>query len=754
MMQPDASAHPANDTRPSTRLSSAILDVPNEATCPSVAITTELPAERAPSQGCTLSFDANGRILEIDPACARLFGSKPALLRGEDINRYLDDHIVQTLDITRASRDRIPESRARGAYRLSKVRLARTKHDDRRFDLGVTHRLFDGEHCTVLSVSDSGAPGGSTEFLERLSRFTSLARLAPAGIVELAADWTCLYANEMWNRLSRLSARESAGFGWMAAIHSEELDEVIAEMREALSRRNLFQREVRLKPPNGPISWVRINMTALRGADGRTTGYLLVASDVTENHLMLERLHDLAHKDALTGLWNRMAWLETLDERMKSVDRPGQLGVLYIDLDGFKAVNDTVGHDHGDALLKAVAERLLAAVRPQDMLARLGGDEFAVVLPDLADAEAAAAVAQRIVRTVGQPFTILEKELSVGASVGIALADSLEVDRATLVKRADTALYAAKHAGRSRYVFHTEEQDRAQRERSEITVALRQAVDTMAFSLHYQPQIDFATDRIVGFEALLRIAPGIVPAGVDTETLVHILESTGLIGVVGSWALDAACRQLALWRDSHALDPAVTMSVNVSGRQLGQGNFVEDVARVLDRSGLSPASLILEITESVLVDTRDSDIVDRLKTLGVRIALDDFGKGYSSLAYLGRLPLDHLKIDRSFVESLTTSDEARKIVRCIVSLARSLGMRVTAEGIEDAGTLEFLLEEGCHDWQGYLFSRPVPVEEIDTLLALEQHRWPPAADDAAHEASPVEASNEPTRRAPRFASRA
>ena len=699
---------------------------PGQPGCPLAANGGPVPAT---TESGRLTFDRAGRIVAADAGCATVFGADTGSLLGTSIETYFAGHIARTLQMAGEAYARPGSTSGRIPYRLSGVFLADDRQPNRRVDLVVCHHHLDGELRTTLDVHNVGdASRVGREMAEKLSRFITLAQLAPVGIVQLGADWSCVYVNDMWCELTELDADECERFGWIDALHPDEAEAVLSEMREGLHRDRVFRRETRLCSPLGKVVWVTFAMTALLDEAGEIDGFLLVVTDITEKHRLVERLHDLAHKDALTGLSNRASWLEALDRLLGSGGAARPVAVLYIDLDGFKAVNDTAGHDHGDELLQAVAERLADAVPHREALARLGGDEFAVVVPDAADEDAVAAIARRIVRSIGRPFTILGRETRVGASVGIALGQTGQIDRATLVKRADTALYAAKHEGRSRHVFYSPEQDRAQRERSELTATVHRAVEELAFELHYQPQICLETTRIVGFEALLRLAPKAMPVPVPAADLIDILESTGLIGEVGRWALDTACAQLADWRRSHRCAGGVTVSVNVSAKQLGLPGFAEEVERVLERHELPPTSLIIEITESMLVGTRDSDVMCRLKALGVQIALDDFGQGFSSLAYLGRLPLDHLKIDRAFIDDIASSEESRKIVRCILGLAQSLGMRVVAEGVENADVLPFLREEGCHAWQGFLHSRPADPAWIRQLLLLEDYRHTGAAE--------------------------
>lgn len=673
-----------------------------------------------------LTLDREGRIVSVDRACAAIFETDGRELHGANIAGYLRESIVRTLAVAIESYACLGSSEPEHSFRLRNVVLLNAGVLNRRVDLVVRHVQIDEALHTSLIVHDVSDRGlHDRRPVEKLSRSHSLAKLGPVGILQLAADGSCIYVNDMWVELSGLNVDSSLGFGWIDALHLDDATETLAGMREELIGNRTCLRDVRLRSPRGEITWVRLGMTAMLIEVDRVAGSLLVITDITEKHLLLEQLHRLAYTDALTGVDNRSACLEHLDRLLEPGASGAEVAVLYIDLDGFKNVNDTMGHDHGDELLRAVAQRLRSAVRPQDKVARLGGDEFAVLMPDISDRETAAAIARHIVGVIGQPFIVWDREMRVGASVGIATGEPGSIDRATLVKQADTALYAAKRAGRSRHVFFTAEQEQSQRIRAKLVLAVQRAVEDMSFTLHYQPQVCLRSERIIGFEALLRIDPGVVLGGIETGDLIDILETKGLIGRVGRWVLDVACGQLARWRSTCEVLEDSTVSVNVNAQQLASSGFVEEVARTLERHSLPPRCLILEITESMFVSSMADGALAKLRAIGVRIALDDFGTGYASLACLGRFPLDQLKIDRSFIADVAGSDDsssARKIVRCIVSLAHSLDVHITAEGVEDAAVLAFLAEEGCHTWQGYLCSRPLAAPRIESLLARRRRR--------------------------------
>jgi len=461
------------------------------------------------------------------------------------------------------------------------------------------------------------------------------------------------------------------------------------------------------------------------GPDAATTD--LLAHVVTQLGRVVERrraeeaLAHQAHHDALTGLPNRVLFLDRLGYELTRLSRqPSSVGVLFMDLDGFKVINDSLGHDAGDTILVAIADRLREVVRDGDTVARFGGDEFAV-LATAVDESVLVGLAERIADTFTAPFPVGEdRELVVTASIGIARSDDPRADPASLLRDADLAMYRAKEQGRARHAVFDASMHAAATERLAMATALRRAVDLGELRLHYQPQIDLGSDEsVIGVEALLRWQHPerglITPAEV-----IPVAEATGLIVPIGAWVVREACRQLGEWQRGQR--PDLTMCVNVSARQLVDDAIVDVVAAALDESGVVPSTLCLEITESVLMEDPDhyAQTLARLKALGVALSVDDFGTGYSSLAYLQVLPADFLKVDRSFVERLGTSPRAAAIVGTIIDLAHSLGLEVVAEGVETREQADELAGLRCDQAQGFLFSRPAPADEITKLLARRE----------------------------------
>jgi diguanylate cyclase (GGDEF)-like protein len=430
-----------------------------------------------------------------------------------------------------------------------------------------------------------------------------------------------------------------------------------------------------------------------------------------------ERIRYQAYHDALTGLPNRASFTEHLEEAMRRAKRAGwPLALLFLDLDLFKRVNDSLGHDAGDRLLRVVAERIRRAVREADMLFRMGGDEFTVLLEDVRGPEEAAMVAGRVLEGIAEPLQLQHHEISVSGSIGIALYPRDDVIGERLLKSADTAMYRAKELGRNRYAFFAREMNERVESQIMIEAALRRALKNEEFVLHYQPRVSAATGRATGAEALLRWRHpewGLV----EPARFVPLLEETGLIVPVGAWVLAEACRRAKIWQAAGL--PPLRVSVNLSSRQFRSEALFEAVSEALRASGLAPQLLELELTESLLVENVDHamGVMGKLKAIGAAISIDDFGTGYSSLGYLKRFPIDSLKIDKSFVRDIATSPKDAAIVKAISALARSLGIGLVAEGVEEPWQVEFLRARHCTEMQGYLFSRPLPEDSVAEALA-------------------------------------
>ncbi|MDO9227170.1 MAG: PAS domain S-box protein [Pseudomonadota bacterium] len=488
-------------------------------------------------------------------------------------------------------------------------------------------------------------------------------------------------------------------------------------MWRALNETGRWQGEVWDRRRDGEVYPKWLSISAVRDAEGQIVRYVSLFADITHLKESEARLEHLAHFDVLTDLPNRLLFTSRLEHAIEQARRHGQrIALLFLDLDRFKTVNDSLGHPAGDELLITVAERIRDRLRDEDTLARLGGDEFVVLLEQLDEAQMAAIVAQDVLQVLAAPVQLSGgHEVFIGASIGISLFPDDADNAMRLVSSADAALYQAKEQGRNTYRFYTEALTTAANEHLALETRLRRGLERGEFILHYQPLIDAHSGRAVGVEALVRWQPP-GEALVPPDKFIPIAEETGLIVPLGEWILRTACAQARTWLDAGL--PPLVMAVNLSGRQFLAADMVELVRMVLAETGLPAQSLELELTESVIMEQADQAIatLDALKALGVRLAIDDFGTGYSSLAYLKRFPIDKLKIDRSFVQGLEDSDDDREIAATIIAMGRSLNLDVLAEGVETEQQLALLRQFGCEQYQGYLFSRPVPAAEFEQWL--------------------------------------
>ncbi|MFN9585796.1 MAG: putative bifunctional diguanylate cyclase/phosphodiesterase, partial [Pseudomonadaceae bacterium] len=483
-----------------------------------------------------------------------------------------------------------------------------------------------------------------------------------------------------------------------------------------LNQRGSWEGEVWLKRKGGENFPAWVGITAVHDEEGDLVSYVCFFSDISERKASEQRIHRLAYYDALTHLPNRTLFQDRLHSALQHADRHDEWVVLmFLDLDRFKPINDSLGHAAGDRMLKDVAVRLSACVDGDDTVARMGGDEFTLLLQPRATREGALNraihVAEQILSSLARPFVLEGREFFVTASIGIALAPQDGSELSQLMKNADTAMYHAKEHGKNNFQFYQADMNASALERLELESDLRHAQEQSQFVLHYQPQFSGDGNRLTGVEALLRWSHptrGLVPP----DEFIPVLEELGLVVQVGEWVLEEACRQLKAWHEEKIRIPKI--SVNLSARQFAEGDLSARIAAILDRTGLAPACLELELTESILMRDVASAMqtLGNLKRLGLCIAVDDFGTGYSSLNYLKQFPIDVLKIDRSFVDGLPDGEQDAQIARAIIAMAHSLNMMVIAEGVESQAQLDFLREHDCDEVQGFLLGRPMPARQL------------------------------------------
>lgn len=581
-----------------------------------------------------------------------------------------------------------------------------------------------GKLVSVMSIAlDVTERKRADENIRQLGRYNrSLIEANLDGLMMLSPAGEITDANPAMEGMTGLSRERLVGTE--ATQYFTDREAAAEAIRLGFHHGSVRSRPLEILHRDGRTTPVVYNASVYRDATGDIIGLLGAARDITERKALEDRLAHQAFHDALTGLPNRALFMDRVEHALARAARQGGLvAVLYLDLDGFKHVNDSLGHERGDELLVAVAGRLGATLRDEDTFARLGGDEFTVLLEEVAEASYAIRVAERIITALQAPFTLQGREVFVGTSVGIVLGAPDSSSPVSLLRDADMAMYRAKQAGKGRCEVFDKTMNELASRRLDLESELRRALDREEFVLHYQPIVDLihhegATGRLVGMEALVRWnhpTQGLV----SPCDFIPLAEETGLILPLGRWVLWEACRQARRWGMESGPGPAPFVSVNLSSRQFGNPDLVGEVAEALRLTGVDPHSISLEITESAVMEDGSATIstLQQLKELGVTLAIDDFGMGYSSLSYLKRFPVDTLKIDKSFVSGLGHDLEDTAIVQAVITLAKTLGMHVIAEGAETPEQLSRLRALGCELGQGYYFSKPMPSDSASQALA-------------------------------------
>ncbi|MHB1215263.1 MAG: EAL domain-containing protein [Thiobacillus sp.] len=556
---------------------------------------------------------------------------------------------------------------------------------------------------------------------ESEARFRAMAEHSADWIWSIDTHGRHVYSNQRGLANLGYSTEEFRVVDSVSLVHPDDVQLLRKTLENAVSARQGWQNIVlRWRHRNGSYRTFESSASALFSEAGHLIGFQGVDRDITERRMAEARIEFLAHHDVLTGLPNRILLRDRFEHAMAVAERSrAWVAMLFLDLDNFKVVNDTLGHEAGDRLLQEVVTRLSECTRESDTISRQGGDEFILLLNEIPDLETVERIASKILAHLSEPTEIDGHVLNTSCSIGIAVYPEDGKDFDSLLQKADTAMYNAKDAGRNIYRFFDDRMNLQAHEHLLLQNRLSQALFRAEFSLHYQPQLEIDSGRVTGVEALLRWhnpeLGNVVPA-----RFIPVAEDCGLIVPIGAWVMEEACRQAQALRQAGW--PDLTMSVNLSALQFRRANLVETVAAALAGSGLPAHLLELELTESILLQDVENtlDTVRQLKTLGVRLSIDDFGTGYSSLSYLKRFAVDRLKIDRSFVRDVNTDPDNAAIVRAIIQLARSLRLGIVAEGVETEAQLAFLRDEGCQDIQGFLFSRPLAATDLDAFM--RQHR--------------------------------
>lgn len=662
--------------------------------------------------------DAHWTMEFVSDGCYRLTGYQPAELLLNSQRSY--ESITHPED--RAQVRRMVDEAVRKRQRFDVE--YRILHADGGYrwvwERGVGVFAADGELLAIegliQDVTDRKQAFQALREAER--RYHSLFDNAIEGIFRTTPEGQYLDANPALARIYGFDSTEEL---------ASSLRDIRAQLYVDPERRSEFMRIVKARGSisgfesqvyrkNGDIIWISENARAVTDDNGVVLHYEGTVEDVTERKLYEARIQQQANYDTLTGLANRSLLNDRLQQAIMMAASYGtRLAVVFVDLDRFKYINDSLGHHVGDQLLCVMSQRLRACVRDADTVARLGGDEFVLLLNGLCDGDSVTALMERLLQEIGAPWVTQNGQFDVTCSVGVAMYPDDGEDAQTLLKHADSAMYRAKERGRNNFQFFTSELNAQMSERLELESGLRRALERDQFCLYYQPRIDLASGRIIGAEALMRwqVAPNEM---MQPGRFIPLAEETGLIVPMGQWALREACRQNQRWRAAGL--PSLVVAVNVSLRQFQRDDFLHAITDALEESGLPAGGLEIEVTESSVMHNAERliDMLCNIKALGVHISVDDFGTGYSSLSYLKRFPVDRLKIDRSFVQDILFDKDGEAIVRTIIALGHNLGLKVVAEGVETAEQVQYLRDNDCDELQGFYYGRPMPAAEFEQLL--------------------------------------
>ena len=660
-------------------------------------------------------LDVNGAVLEVNKAPLDRAGFR----REDVIGQYFYDAPWWTYQSDVRTRIMQSIERARQGYSDRFDIVAKMGDEFQSLDFMISPVLDD--QGNVIALIPTAVDVSYRKQVEADLRIAATAFDSKAGILVTNADRKILRANRAFLDAMGYTHEEVIGKDPRVFKSDKHTPDFYAGMWRSINETGSWEGEIWDRCKDGRLIFRWLNITAIANEDGVVTHYVSTQTDITARKIAEEAVEHLAFYDPLTDLPNRRLLSDRLQQAQASFARTGKEGaILFIDLDNFKALNDTQGHDVGDLLLVQVAKRLKACVREGDTVARLGGDEYVVVLEDLDEdpveaATQAKAVGKKILQALNKPYVLVGHEYRNTPSIGVTLLDDPQQSIEDILKQADIAMYQAKKSGRNTLQFFDPRMQEAINTRGAVEKELLSAIERSEFELHYQAQVD-ANGKILGAEALIRWnhpRQGIVAP----DKFIPLAEETGLIWPIGAWVFEAACAQLKAWQQ-HETARDLVLAVNVSVKQLQHEDFVQLVKSIVERFQINPYRLKLELTESMLVENVEETIakIEELRALGIRFSLDDFGTGYSSLQYLKKIPLDQLKIDQSFVRGIETDRHDRDIVRTVIAIAQSMDLDVIAEGVETEGQLHVLMDRGCNSYQGYLFGKPLPIAQFEQYL--------------------------------------
>lgn len=670
-------------------------------------------------------LDRQGKVRYANRAAGKILGYHSAELEGRNAHELFHDAEADAEDdMGCALHDRPLDGEL---YTSDEIRF---RHRDGRLipvEVVSTPMEVDGRITGTMTVFRDITERKRTE--ERLAQVTTAFGNSEEGMIVTDPRETIIEVNEAFTRITGYRREQVIGRTPRLLKSGRHDRAFYAEMWRALEEQGFWRGEIWNRRRNGEIYPESLTITAIRDDAGRVTNYVGVFSDLSEIHATRDELERLAHRDPLTGLANRRAIEDRLERAIERArHRGGRVALLFVGLDRFKTINESMGHPAGDRLLMQVAGRLEDCLEKDDTLARIGGDGFGILLEGM-DAGRAEEVAEHILRSLVEPYRLHGREVAVGASVGMALYPEHGPTGIVLLRNAETAMYRAKELGGERWVRYTDDLTSRAYNRLEMETRLRRGLERDEFSLAYHTQVDLRTGRLRGAEALIRWHNPLL-GRVSPAVFIPLAEENGLVVPLGRWVLEQACRQAQTWRRDGLWDGIV--SVNLSPNQLQATDLLDEVDAILAETGLPADRLELEVTETALMrQPREAiETLHALKSRGLSLAIDDFGTGYSSLSYLRRLPIDLLKIDRSFITDIPANGDDRAIVEAVIAMAERLGLTTLAEGVETSAQREFLAQRGCDAYQGYLRARPLPAEAFEALLRDEAaRRSESSADD-------------------------
>ncbi len=659
--------------------------------------------------------DAQGNIVQQNIQAMTLTGfDKEELMGMPFINLIpIDQHQTYADSLKALSQEKISDH----SSRISEYLLVTKDCQEIPIEIATTIVEQDGEKLTILNIWDISK---SKKILNEIKERESMLKLAgkvfdysAEAIIVTDAERKILKVNPAFEKITHFTQSEVMGRRPEEFLKSHRHEKAFYQsLWKQLSATGMWRGEIWDKRKSGEVFPTMQTMSVVTNEKGEITQYIDLLSDITDKKEQEEYIQNLAHYDQLTGLPNRALFLDRLNQainRSKRSKKP--MALLFIDLDRFKYVNDTLGHDAGDKLLEQIAKRLKKTIREQDTVSRLGGDEFTMILEEMSQVDDHCVVTSKIIAELGKPMNIAGHDVVIGASIGVSLCPMHGDQSETLIKSADTAMYHAKERGRNQAMVYEEAMSQVASDKFHLENMLRKALEKQELTLHYQPQIDINHPVVRGCEALVRWEhpeKGLV----SPIEFISLAEETGLIIPMGEWVLRTAIKTAKRWADEGLSQ--LSVAVNVSGKQITNGNFCHLVEAILRENDFSPAHLELEITESAIIENPALAIreLNQLRELGINISLDDFGTGYSSLSYLKKLPVTKVKIDRSFVRDVNFDKDDEEIVNAIIAMTRTLGLKVIAEGVETEDQIAFIQRSKCDDVQGYFYSRPLPEDEF------------------------------------------